>query len=121
MEDLDNQCITSMGGGGQSKNGYMFNKRKQKQNSKEHHYEEKRKPKQLGAEQLISVLSKVALPILRDLPIIKSGLSYDLDLKNLMMVECTMDSLLLYGRYIKLSREVSQTPWVHGTKKLVRD
>ena len=35
MEDLDALGITGMGAGGQSKSGYMFNKRKQKQANKE--------------------------------------------------------------------------------------
>ena len=43
-----------------------------------------------------------------------------MDLRGMMQVECSMESVLLYGRYIKLSREVSQTPWLIGTKKLVR-
>ena len=33
-------------------------------------------------------------------------------------VNCTHESLLMAGRYKKLSREVSQTPWIveNGTK-----
>jgi len=29
----------------------------------------------------------------------------------MLQVECSFENILMYGRYIKLSREVSQTPW----------
>lgn len=49
------------------------------------------------------------------------------NLNDLMSVECTMSNLLLYGRYCKFSREVSQTPWnlankpMHSVQSLIAD
>jgi tRNA U54 and U55 pseudouridine synthase Pus10 len=34
-----------------------------------------------------------------------------LELTRAMEVSCSYESILVYGRYIKLSRKVSQTPW----------
>ena len=41
-----------------------------------------------------------------------------MDLNELLQVDCQTENILLYGRYVKLSREVSQTPWTIGTKKM---
>lgn len=49
------------------------------------------------------------------------------NLNDLMSVECIMSNLLLYGRYCKFSREVSQTPWnlaskpMHSVQSLIAD
>ncbi|TNV80047.1 hypothetical protein FGO68_gene15427 [Halteria grandinella] len=71
-----------------------------------------------GAEQVISSVSKLALPLLKELDVFKSQEIAQIDLNTLMSVDCTMDNILLYGRYVKLSREVSQTPWNLGTKRM---
>ena len=34
-----------------------------------------------------------------------------------MTVKCTFDSILVKGRYLKLSREVSQSPWIAKEKE----
>ena len=60
-----------------------------------------------GAEQVVSSVSKLALPLLKELNVFKKSEIGQIDLNNLMSVDCTMDNLLLYGRYMKLSREVS--------------
>jgi len=38
---------------------------------------------------------------------------------DLMKVGVQNENLLLYGRYVKVSREVSQTPWIIEGKNLV--
>jgi hypothetical protein len=55
---------------------------------------------------------------LRELAVFKHDIAA-LDLSELLTVDCTMDNILLYGRYCKYSREVSQTPWLIGTKRMV--
>lgn len=81
-------------------------KRKQKQSWKEKK-PESQKNEVKGAENIIGVLSKMPYPLLKEISLVKSGKCYNIDLGNKMVVECSKDSLLLYGRYIKLSREVS--------------
>lgn len=51
-------------------------------------------------------MSKVTLSLLKDLSIFKHEIS-KIDLNDLITVECSMDNILLYGRYCKYSREVS--------------
>ncbi len=46
------------------------------------------------------------LPTLKDLSIFKTQIA-KMNLLELMQIECTNDNLLLYGRYVKLSREIS--------------
>jgi tRNA U54 and U55 pseudouridine synthase Pus10 len=58
------------------------------------------------------------LPLLKELKVFQHEIA-KMDLSQLMSVDCRMENILLYGRYVKLSREVSQTPWNLGTKKMV--
>ncbi len=56
------------------------------------------------------------LCLLEDFKILKANGRIKRDIH----VECSHESVLLYGRYCKLSREVSQTPWlVEGNKTTV--
>lgn len=57
---------------------------------------------------------------MKELDVFKKEKIAEIDLNLLMNVECSMENILLYGRYIKLSREVSQTPWNITTKKMVK-
>lgn len=58
------------------------------------------------------------IPLKGNLEIMKMPIA-EINLNELMNVECSMDSILLYGRYVKLSREISQTPWLLGDKEIV--
>lgn len=60
-----------------------------------------------GADQIIGALSKMPYILLKDISLVKNGKCHDIDLLNKMVIECSKDSLLLFGRYVKLSREVS--------------
>jgi hypothetical protein len=97
-------------------------KRKFKQQWKQDKYGGKHNPVKSGgskgAEQIISNISKLATPLLKEITIHKHEIART-NLNELMSVDCSMENLLLYGRYVKLSREVSQTPWNISTKKMV--
>eukprot|EP00347_Sterkiella_histriomuscorum_P020730 403336698 len=73
---------------------------------------------QMGAEQIIQLLSKTPISLLKELKIVKNLLNQNIDLMNLIQVECSQESMLLFGRYIKHSREVSQTPWLIGDREI---
>jgi tRNA U54 and U55 pseudouridine synthase Pus10 len=98
------------------------NKRKFKQQWKQDKYDKHsnsvKSGGSKGAEQIISNISKLAAPLLKEITIHKHEIART-NLNELMTVECSMENLLLYGRYVKLSREVSQTPWNISTKKMV--
>jgi hypothetical protein len=85
-------------------------KRKYKQQWKQDKYGGKNNPVKSGgskgAEQIISNISKLATPLLKEITIHKHEIART-NLNELMSVECSMENILLYGRYVKLSREVS--------------
>ncbi|CDW74628.1 trna pseudouridine synthase pus10 [Stylonychia lemnae] len=95
---------------------------KNKKNKKDDKEEEKQQVKsQMGAEQILVLLSKTPLSLMMELSIVRDGTNYTLNLLRQLSVECTQDSLLLYGRYIKHSREVSQTPWLIEARDIGRE
>lgn len=113
QKDLDELGISKI------KNNYGAKwKAKKNQNESD---ELKAVKNQMGAEQIISLLSKTPLSLMKELTFVKNKRNETIDLLNLVSVECTSESLLLYGRYIKHSREVSQTPWLLGDREIVRN
>ena len=66
----------------------------------------------IGADQVYQKALEVPFVFIEDLSILKQGKDYKLE------VTCTHDMLLLYGRYCKLSRECSQSPWCIDGKTL---
>ena len=59
-----------------------------------------------GAEQLVQQISKLPLTLLKDLAIYNHEVT-KVDLNELLSVDCSSENILLYGKYVKLSREVS--------------
>jgi tRNA U54 and U55 pseudouridine synthase Pus10 len=50
--------------------------------------------------------------LLEDFPVFKADPDFESkDVVSHLRVECSCENILVYGRYIKLSRELSQTPW----------
>ena len=73
---------------------------------------EKKEKNQVGLEFCVKKAMSLPLPLLECLSVFskKGGLN--------IHVTCTHENILLSGRYIKLSREMSQTPWAMDGKSM---
>ena len=62
----------------------------------------------MGAETLFKEVIGLPSALLQTFSIFKED---PISLVDKLTVKCSFEALLVHGRYLKLSREVSQSPW----------
>jgi hypothetical protein len=64
----------------------------------------------LSVDEIMRKMMVMPRPLFKDLKVFNSDIA-KVDLTTLLTISCSHENVLVYGRYIKLSRKISQTPW----------
>ena len=64
----------------------------------------------LAVDDIMKKMLVMPRPLFKDLKIFSSEIS-KINLTDILGISCKHENILVYGRYTKLSRKISQTPW----------